>query len=194
MRPPRAAAAPNTKDYKKEVETDPRGAKAPPAGPTATAKCWQVYRDGIKRLYGVEYPNSASAQGKLSRVVALVGQADAPGVVGFYLGSGNPFYKQTQHKLDFLVRDAAQLCMQMQQAAGGITGEQAPTKSHVILLAGDGAVRRDLGRDFPIGEPLEIARQVAREYGRMIASLKPAYVMVRQGAVSARFTPQEIST
>ncbi len=196
VRHPRAPDAPYTQDQKKDEGTPPRGAKkpAPPAGESTVAKCWQVYRDGIKRIYGTDYPPSASVNGKLARVVALVGKENAPGVVGYYLGSADPWYKRTQHKLDFLVRDAAQLCMQMQQAAGTVAGEPPATTSRVMLVAADGKIQRDLGAEFPIGDPLQIAREAARQYGRMVINLKPAYLVVRQGAKSSRFTTQELTT
>lgn len=130
--------------------------------------------------------------GQLANVVARIGADYVVPVVGFYLGTKNPYYEQRKHSLDVLVRDCERLYIEF-QAATGTTGSTAKpaTKSEVMLVKEDGSIARRLD-EYPVGDFLEIARQAAKDYGRMIASVQPKHIVVRQGEQRRTFTLQEV--
>lgn len=159
------------------------------AEPSPVAKCFRAYQAGMKRKYGGEYPPSAKANGQLAQLVARVGAEAAPAVVDFYLASSNPWYIKVRHKLDFLLRDAEQIFMDMQ--ASGPAGAPPPTHARVALLASDGKVLRELDR-APAGDMEAIAKKARQDYSNMIARLNPKYVAVRQGSERRQYSIEEL--
>lgn len=182
---------PNTKSYTQEDTT----ASGRGHAPTPVARGFKAYADGIKRRYGTDYPPSKRANGMLANVVARVGGEHIEAVVGAYIGSSDPWYGKVRHKLDFLVRDCEQLLMSAQRQAGG----GAPvTKVRVRLVKADDEVARDLG-DFPVGDPLSVARDVRGKYARMIDGMRAnkvdvKYIDVLAGGARNRYAIAELTT
>lgn len=158
--------------------------------PSPVAAMFKSYQDGIARLYGAEYPRSAKANGQLTQVVKLLGEARAHQALAYYLASAKPYYATRKHALDVFVRDAADLCVAMQQAAGGPRAA-APTRAGAYLeIEGEDAPVRMA--DYPLGEPLDIAKQFAREFASRVNRPGVRVVMIRIGARETRFKQEEL--
>lgn len=172
--------------------TPPRPAGKGRAGkdPTPVARGFQRYAQGIKRLYGADYPPSAKANGQIANVVGRVGAANIEAVVDWYLGQGG-WYATVKHKLDYLVRDCEQLYMALQAAARG-PGEVLPTKACVAFLSADERVMKNLG-EVPAGDPQKLARQAVLEHGRYVTMNAPKYVGVRMGKDRRIFSIEELT-
>jgi hypothetical protein len=158
--------------------------------PSPVAHLFKDYHDGIARLYGAEYPRSAKANGQLALVLKLLGAERAGQALAYYLGSAKPYYATRKHALDVFVRDAADLCVAMQQAAGGPRAA-APTRAGAYLeIEGEDAPVRMA--DYPLGEPLDIAKQFAREFASRVNRPGVRVVMIRIGARETRFKQEEL--
>jgi DNA-binding transcriptional ArsR family regulator len=158
--------------------------------PSPVAHLFKDYQDGIARLYGAEYPRSAKANGQLALVLKLLGAERAGQALAYYLGSAKPYYATRKHALDVFVRDAADLCVAMQQAAGGPRAA-APTRAGAYLeIEGEDAPVRMA--DYPLGEPLDIAKQFAREFASRVNRPGVRVVMIRIGARETRFKQEEL--
>lgn len=148
------------------------------AQPGPVALCLEQYRKGIKRALNADYPTSARANGQLAQLVKRVGAEAAPLVVAYYFHSSNPFYQRTGYKLDFLVRDCEQLYMAMSKPEGA--GARAPEHARVELITDTDRTMQL--QDYPVGEPLAIARLARREYGRLIDAKRGRSIAVQIGA------------
>jgi len=162
------------------------------AMPSPVAAAFRAYQEGIKARYQGDYPPSAKANGQLANLVARVGAEHAVAVVQHYLGHAEPFYARTKHSLDFLIRDAEKLWVEL-QAATTASRPQPPTTARVALLDAAGSVIRELDQ-VPAGNMVEIAKTAARSYAKMIAGVKPKYLGVRQGNERQRFSLEDLST
>lgn len=184
--PPRADPAPNTQDKKKEKKGGAGHGK-----PSPVAALFKVYQDGIRRLYGAEYPPSAKANGQLAGVVKTLGAAPAARSLDFYLARQKPYYATRKHALDVFVKDASDLWIEAQQATGGSAARPAPVKAIAYLehYDGDGPVRM---AEYPAGDPLDIAKAFAREYASKVERTSVSCVMIRQGAAERRYKPEEL--
>lgn len=159
------------------------------ADASPVASLFRTYQAGIKRLYEAEYPPSAKANGQLANVVKQLGAERAGQALGYYLGSAKPYYATRKHALDVFVRDAADLCIAMQQAAGGRVG-QAATTAHAYIEYIDSERARIT--EYPVGEPFEIAKTFAREYASKVNRENVTSVMVRIGNRETRWKPEEL--
>lgn len=77
--------------------------------PSKTAATWALYSETYRQRYGVDPVRNAKINGQLSQFIARVGEADAPGVVQFYLYHNDGYYIKKGHSLDCLLRDAESL-------------------------------------------------------------------------------------
>jgi DNA-binding transcriptional ArsR family regulator len=185
---PRAGGVPTAGTHEPQEEKGEEvKAVAGRAAPTPVAACFQAYRDGIKKRYGADYPPSRRANGMLSHVVDRLGAAPALKVVDFYLAHGKPYYVQRKHGLEILVQDCTELWLELQATAGA--GATATTASAFFEL-GDG--RMKLMNDYPVAEPLDVARACAREYASRIEPWSVRNIVVRIGGRQSKFTPQEV--
>jgi DNA-binding transcriptional ArsR family regulator len=179
-----AADAPHDLEVDSSVEVKKGPGRA---APTPVAACFKAYREGIKGRYGADYPPSRRANGMLSHVVDRLGAAPALKVVGFYLAHGKPYYSQRKHALEILVQDCTELWLELQAAAGA--GATATTASAFFEL-GDG--RMKLMNEYPVAEPLDVAKACAREYASRIEPWSVRNIVVRIGGRQSKFTPQEV--
>lgn len=164
------------------------GAKAP----SAIAECWQAYAQAMKGRYGVEPPTSARDNAHLKQIIARVGAEGALQLVRFYVAHNEPFYTTVNHSLSFLVRDCSpKLWTQMSKQSGGREAP-APTKA-ACSFEYEGGSTKNLN-DYPIGDPLAIARRVVGEYGRMVASSRPKNVVVQIGPKAHRYAIAELDS
>ena len=157
--------------------------------PGAVAACFTRYQRGIKTKTGVDYPPSAKANGQLSQLVKRVGAEHAPAVVDFYLTSSNPFYAKTGWKLDFLVRDAEQLYMAMRQRAAGAEETPAEVAEVSVLCADD---RTMALQDYPIDEPMRVARRAGQEYAKLLTQKRAHSIAVKIGSQRSVFKIEEL--
>ena len=157
--------------------------------PSPVPALFKTYQDGIRRLYGAEYPPSAKANGQLAQVAKTLGAERAAQALRYYLGSAKPYYATRKHALDVFVRDAADLCITVQQAAGGRVGP-APTEAIAYIEHSDGERARIT--EYPVGEPFEIAKTFAREYASKVNRQGVTSVMVRIGNRECRWKPEEL--
>ena len=160
------------------------------AAPTPVAAGFKAYSDGIQAKYGSPYPPSRRANGMLAQVVAQVGGEFVVPVVQWYLAHQDPFYARPKHALGYLVRDCAKFLIELQAKASG-GAPKAPTHARVALLAADGKVMRELDQQ-PAGDMEAIARKARKDYARLIATLEPRYVAVRQGTERRQFSVEEL--
>ena len=173
-------------------EVKGRKAKAGGQGkPSPVAALFKAYQDGIRRLYGAEYPPSAKANGQLAGVVKTLGAAPAARSLDFYLARQKPYYATRKHALDVFVKDASDLWIEAQQVTGGSAARPAPVKAIAYLehYDGDGPVRM---AEYPAGDPLDIAKVFAREYASKVERTSVSCVMIRQGAAERRYKPEEL--
>ena len=108
--------------YREAVRTDgcAGGAVAPASAaggdlvqPTDNSKAiraatWAAYANAYATRYGVEPLRNASVNGKVSQIVARLGE-HAPAVAEFFLGSNAAFYVQRGHAVGALLADAEKL-------------------------------------------------------------------------------------
>lgn len=183
--PPPAGAY--TQELKQEKKKPlPKGAKAP----SAVARLWAIYSQGVKAKHNGEPAPSARANGMLSQIVARIGGDPAKAVVEYYLNHRDPWYARQLHDLRWLVRDCEKLWLELQRQTGG--SATLPQKSAVYLvLANDQASWLE---DQPVGDPLEIAKRARNNYARMIAMRKAKGIKVRIGDRVSTYTIEELRT
>jgi hypothetical protein len=171
----------------KDKRTPSEGAKKPPS---AVAECWKAYTQGMKSRYGVEPPTNAKANGQLQQIINRVGAEGALQLVGFYVAHNDKFYVTVSHSLDYLVRDCdKRLWIEMGKQTGGRRAP-APTKAEVALLYEDGGSRNL--QTYPLGEPLDIAKQCKRDYGGMISKSRPKSIRVQIGGQANTYSIAEL--
>lgn len=131
--------------------------------------------------------------GQFASLVSRVGAEGAKRVTAYYLASQKPFYRQRKHAVDILLKDAENLYLEMQQHAGGAAAgsERVPSEARVVLLDGEGTVKRRLDPQ-PIGRPEDIAKTTLASYARMIHALGTRYIGVGIGAQMHRFSVEEL--
>lgn len=185
---PRAGGVPTAGTLEPQEETkEETKAGSGRAAPSPVTACFQAYRDGINRLYGADYPPSRQANGMLSHIVTKLGAEPALRVVAFYLAHRKPFYCQRKHALEILVQDCSTLWLELQAAAGA--GAPA-TKAIALFEFEDGRMKQM--NDYPVAEPLEVAKACAREYASRIEPWHVRNIVVRIGDRQNKFTPQEV--
>lgn len=159
--------------------------------PSPVASLFKAYQDGIRRLYGAEYPPGPKANGQLAQVVKNLGAQNAAGALAFYLASRKPYYATRKHALDVFVRDAADLHIEAQQVTAGASRSATPVKAIAYLEHFDGEAPVRMA-EYPAGDPLAIAKAFAREYASKVERTSVSCVMIRQGAAERRFKPEEL--
>lgn len=162
-----------------------KGAKAP----SAVSTCFQAYQTGIKALYGADYPTSAKANGQLANLVARVGAEQAVAVVKYYLARTDPWLVKRKHGLEFLCKEAERWCLDMQQATGGSQEGPVTIARTALVYEDDKAVEL---KEYPAGEPEQIARRVLVDWRTKISNTKPKYISVLQGKKATRFSLAEL--
>ena len=168
--------------------SEERKAGAGGAPPRPVAACFTAYQAGIRKRYGAEYPPSRQANGMLAHVVTKLGAEPALRVVEFYLAHEKAFYVQRKHALEILVKDCSTLWLELQSVTGAGAGA-APSKAAALVEFEDGRVKHM--NDYPVAEPLDIARACVREYSGRIAQWRVRNIVVRIGGRQTKFTPQE---
>lgn len=166
---------------------EPKG-DAGGAAPRPVATCFKAYQAGIQKRYSAEYPPSRQANGMLSQVVAKLGAAPALRVVEFYLTREKPFYCQRKHALEILMKDCSTLWLELQAVTGASQGA-SPTKAIALFEFEDGRLKQM--SDYPLAEPLDVARACARDYASRIEPWGVRNIVVRIGDRQNKFTPQE---
>lgn len=173
-----------------QVLTNTNGKNAKGAGaPSATTLAFKAYQTGIKTLYGVDYPPSAKANGQLKQLVDRLGDENARAVIRYFMASKKPYYQTVRHSLGVLLKDAEALYIDLQQ----ITGHTEKPATKALVAFQDDQNRRWELRDYPIGEPEQIARTAVREHGKLISDRKPKYVTVVQGSKRNQYSIAELT-
>lgn len=162
-----------------------------PKEPGAVAHAFGLYSDGMKAKYGAPYPPSAKANGQLAQVVKRIGAEATLAIVPWFLASTDPYYAKTKYRLESLVRDCEQLWMALQARSGG-AAERPPTQARCYMAWSTKDTRAELDPQ-PIGEPLEIARRMARTYSRGITIRKADYIDVQIGTANHRYAIAELT-
>lgn len=98
--------------------TKPRKPAAPKR-PAPTSEIWAAYRTAYLARYGVEPVRNAKVSGQLAQLLTRLGAEESPQVAAFYVGSETPFYRQTMHSVDVLLRDAEKLRTEWLMASTG---------------------------------------------------------------------------
>lgn len=155
--------------------------------PTPVSRAFRAYQDGIQQRYKVTYPPSARANGQIAQLIARLGIDGALGVIGWYLASDKDYYRNTKHGLPAMVKDCEILHLQLQERAQW--SGKPPDHAEVYLLQAAGKERRL--DDFPLGEPMQIARKATATYARMIAEWKATQVRVHIGTTRSIYTVEE---
>lgn len=88
--------------------------------PTPTALIWRAYKAAYRERYGVDPVHNAKVMGQLSQLLARLGAEEAPQVATFYVGRDTPYYRQTMHSVDAMLRDAEKLRTEWLTAGSGI--------------------------------------------------------------------------
>lgn len=178
---PAAGTLETKEETKEEIKAGAGG-----AAPTPVAACFKAYRDGIKGLYDAEYPPSRQANGMIAHIVSKLGAEPALKVIGFYLAHRKPFYVQRRHALEILVQDCSDLWIEAQQVAGpGVRARKA-----IALFEFEDGRLKEMD-EYPVAEPLDVARQCARAYASRIEPWGVRNIVVRIGGRQTKFTPQE---
>lgn len=93
-----------TEGRKKEKNCDEGTASPPKSGAT-----WQAYAAAYRTRYGVEPVRNQTVNSLLCRLVAKLGQDEAPKVAAFYLTHSGQWYVSKMHPVNLLVADAEKL-------------------------------------------------------------------------------------
>jgi len=171
---------------------DVKGRTSKAAGqgkPSPVAALFKVYHDGIAKAYGAEEPPSAKTNGQLAAIVRQLGAEPAMQVVRHYLASRKPYYVTRKHAMDVLAKDARDIWIEIQQAAGG-AGAPRVTTAQVYLEYVD--AERSRMAEYPAGDALEIAKTFAREYASKVNRETVSCVTIRQGSSERRFKREEL--
>lgn len=167
------------------ISKSAKGAKAP----SAVSLCFQAYQTGIKAKYGADYPPSAKTNGQLANLVARVGAEQAPALVSYYLSRTDAWLVKRKHGLEFLCKEAERWCLDMQAAVGGNQEGPVTVARTALVYEDDKALEL---KEYPAGEPEQIARLVLHDWRTKIANTKPRYISVRQGRKVTRFSLTEL--
>lgn len=111
------------REEKREEEKEPSSPPAAPASdtprrskpkgsgkePAPTSAVWDSYAAAYERRYGVQPVRNASVNGQLSQFVSRVPIEEAPAIAAFYVGHENQLYRNAQHPVNLLLRDAESL-------------------------------------------------------------------------------------
>lgn len=106
--------------------------------PTPTALIWRAYKAAYRERYGVDPVHNAKVMGQLSQLLARLGAEEAPQVAAFYLGRDTPYYRQTMHSVDAMLRDAEKLRTEWVTAGTGIK----PRSEYDLSRYGSNEIRR----------------------------------------------------
>jgi hypothetical protein len=87
----------------------PPAAPAAPKEPAPTAATWDAYSAAYLERYGVEPVRNAHVNGQLAQFVTRVPGAEAPLIAAFYVKHENGLYRNAQHPVNLLLRDAESL-------------------------------------------------------------------------------------
>lgn len=132
-RAPRVAHAGKAEGKGREGNGKEGEGDSPPASPPSpkeprkpTAETWTAYAAAYELRYGVEPVRNATVNGQLAQFVSRVGAEEAPDVAAFYVNHGNALYRNAQHPVNLLLRDAESL--RTQWATGRKVGDASSTR------------------------------------------------------------------
>lgn len=76
---------------------------------------WLAYSEAMKRIHGVEPERNVKVNSLLCKIIDRVGEANALLLVHHYVGHSNKFYASRGHQLDFALRDAEALMLEIKK-------------------------------------------------------------------------------
>lgn len=107
----------------------PEGAEGGKRQTGKSNAAWVAYSDAMKQIHGVEPERNVKVNSLLCKIVDRVGDANAELLVRHYVSHPNKFYASRGHQLDFALRDAEALMLEIkkgktnesyQQSFGGV--------------------------------------------------------------------------
>lgn len=107
-----------------------------------------------------------------------MGAEHAPAVVDHFLASPDPYYAKTGWRLDSLVRDCERLYMAMKSRGAEADGPEPETAEVEALCADD---RRMVLQEYPIDEPMRVARRAGQEYAKLLTQKRAHSIAVKIG-------------
>lgn len=188
----RAGGVPKSSTHENKEDTKDvkgRSAKGAKRAPSAVSACFQAYQTTIKTLYGADYPTSAKANGQLANLVARVGAEQAVAVVKYFLARTDPWLIKRKHGLDYLCREGERWFLEMQAATGGGGTTTVTVARTALVYEGDEVAEL---KEYPAGDPEQIARKVLVDWRSKISNTKPKYISVLQGKKATRFSLSEL--
>lgn len=103
-------------------------------------KTWDAYRDGYRKLYGVEPVRNAKVNSQICQLVDRLGAEEAPQVAAFYLAHKKQIYASNRHPVSLLLRDAEGIRTDFLTKRAG-TSEQTAPKTMAEWCALQGGAR-----------------------------------------------------
>lgn len=167
--------------------------QAPEKQKTPVATTWDSYAAAYKERYGVEPVRNARVNGQLASVVSRVGADVAPTLAAFFVRSGDQtsFYAKVKHGVGYLVKDCERLVTEMKLAGGARPVGKAPT---TILVSAETAAGKVMNlKDYPIGDPLAVAKKAAAEYSKLLWTKHAKNVIVGDGSTRRVFSILELT-
>jgi hypothetical protein len=83
--------------------------RSKPAAEAPTNATWTSYAEAYSRRYGVEPVRNRTVNGQLAQFIARIPADEAPSVAACYVAHENPLYRNAQHPVNLLLRDAESL-------------------------------------------------------------------------------------
>lgn len=103
-------------------------------------KTWDAYRDGYRKVYGVEPVRNAKVNSQICQLVDRLGAEEAPQVAAFYLAHKKQIYASNRHPVSLLLRDAEGIRTDFLTKRAG-TSEQTTPKTMAEWCALQGGAR-----------------------------------------------------
>lgn len=94
--------------HSQKSQSEVKVRKPLPAKPSG-AETWQAYATAYRQRYGVDPVRNAKVNGMIARLIASIGQADAPPVAAFYVSLNSSWYVAKGHAIQFLLADAEKI-------------------------------------------------------------------------------------
>lgn len=94
---------------KLEVRSQKLEVDSKPSPKSNGAETWQAYATAYHHRYGVDPVRNAKVNALISKIIASIGNNDAPHVAAFYVGLNSSWYVAKGHAIQFLLADAEKI-------------------------------------------------------------------------------------
>lgn len=128
-----------------EIETS-KNTSTLPKGEAKSSKAWESYSKAMLKVHGATPPRNKKINSLLCKIVDRVGEENAVQLVSYFVNHQNGFYRSRGHQLDFALRDAESLLLEIRK------GRPNDTYIPASGVSSARSIRTNLERSKHVGE------------------------------------------